>query len=45
VPNSQLDIRSSNKETPINTDGILISKTGAFPAANPILFNKEWWFI
>lgn len=35
VPNAQLDIRSSNQATPINTDGILIPKVDAFPATNP----------
>lgn len=34
-PKAQLDIRSSNQSTPVNTDGILISKVDAFLAINP----------
>ncbi len=35
LPNAQLDIRSTNQAAPANTDGILIPKVDAFPAANP----------
>ncbi|SCY37238.1 tail fiber domain-containing protein [Flavobacterium caeni] len=35
TPDAQLDIRSSNQATPSSTDGILIPKIDAFPAANP----------
>ena len=34
-PDAQLDIRSSNQATPLNTDGILIPKIDAFPVTNP----------
>lgn len=34
-PNATVDIRSSNQITPANTDGLLIPKVNAFPAANP----------
>jgi trimeric autotransporter adhesin len=35
LPDAQLDVRSSNQATPSNTDGLLIPKMDAFPAANP----------
>lgn len=35
IPQSQLDIRSSNQATPSNTDGVLIPKIDVFPAINP----------
>lgn len=34
-PKAQLDISASNPATPANTDGILIPRVSAFPAANP----------
>ena len=35
IPNAQLEIKSSNQPTPVNTDGILIPKIDVFPAINP----------
>jgi len=35
APNAQLEIRATNQAAPSNTDGILIPKVDAFPAANP----------
>lgn len=44
LPNSQLDIRSSNQATPANTDGILIPKMDAFPAVNPTV-NQQGMLV
>ena len=35
TPNAQLEIKSSNQVTPLNTDGLIIPKVDAFPATNP----------
>jgi hypothetical protein len=35
TPKAQLEIKSSNQATPLNTDGILIPKMDAFPTTNP----------
>ena len=39
-PEAQLDIRSSNQATPINTDGVLIPKIDQFPATNPTALQQ-----
>ena len=40
-PDAQLDIRSSNQVTPINTDGILIPKVDSFPVINPTIAQQS----
>jgi len=35
TPHAQLEIKSSNEATPLNTDGLLIPKVDTFPATNP----------